>query len=824
MMNVDLPTWLAAQVKTYAEQERPIYCNYADFIKDFLRQACNAIAPEASVESRAKTVLSFAEKAVRKHQKYDDPVHQLTDLCGARVITDTQEEVERVCQFIRTNFKVDDANSDDKAILLGASQFGYRSVHFVVQLSDSGSNFKDAHKTIEQRKAEIQVRTGLQNAWARLAHDRIYKSQFKVPDPIQREMNRASALLEEVDRDFSVILDSLERYSTSQASFSTRAEVENEIRMLRMIAEHVDDRNESRHLALRIASAAKSLSDWEGIVSALEPFANDQDAVVLRELGAAACWKNHKDIDSPGFRNGVLRLEQAVEQDPDDAAGHACLGWSLEPTDEQSAREHYSRAYQLKPNNPYYLMTYLEFQIAVQRQLGGLPLLGPALEAAVETCRKHASAGIELPRAQFTEAKLLLLLKQPYAALAACARGVYIVASGGPSTSENTLQNELRSIRRLAPVKDTIPGHRWLEQLLLLAIAARSDDTVARNATALSKKKPAFTQPIVVVTGGSELNIVSDQEAGYLRLALDSFTGTVICGALYAGTSEVIGSMVKPNATFRSVGYHPQLLPAGMQLDKRHSALVQTEGTNFSPEEALQMWSDLLAQGNRPKEIRLLGLGGGVLSSLEYQLALALGAEVGVVSESGGAADDLRKDPFWSRAGNLRVLPSDRMTIKVFVPPMEKLKVEWLEAAARGVHEKYRQDNKHKVVDPSMAPWEELSDTLKDSNRFQISYATEVLRFAGFGVRPAQGIENTSMSFSKDEVELMGEMEHGRWNVERLRAGWKIGPRDPANKRTPYLVPWSELPEDIRQWDRDAIIHIPDVLKTAGLEIYRLPK
>src|SRR5205085_8535748 len=146
-MSVDLPTWLAAQVKTYAEQERPIYCKYADLIKDFLRQACNAIAPEASVESRAKTVSSFAEKAVRKHQKYDDPVHQLTDLCGARVITDTQEEAERVCQFIRKNFKVDDANSDDKAILLGASQFGYRSVHFVVQLSNTASDFKDAHKT-----------------------------------------------------------------------------------------------------------------------------------------------------------------------------------------------------------------------------------------------------------------------------------------------------------------------------------------------------------------------------------------------------------------------------------------------------------------------------------------------------------------------------------------------------------------------------------------------------------------------------------------------------------------------------------------------------
>ncbi len=155
---------------------------------------------------------------------------------------------------------------------------------------------------------------------------------------------------------------------------------------------------------------------------------------------------------------------------------------------------------------------------------------------------------------------------------------------------------------------------------------------------------------------------------------------------------------------------------------------------------------------------------------------------------------------------------------------MKKLNVEWLDNAARSAHEKYRQDNKHKIIDPSMVPWEALSEPLKDSNRFQISFATEVLGSAGFGVRSLPGHDGNPIKFSKEEIESMAEMEHGRWNVERLRAGWKIGPRDPLKKQTPYIVPWSELPEDIRQWDRDAVIHFPDVLKEAGLEIYRLPK
>jgi hypothetical protein len=568
------------------------------------------------------------------------------------------------------------------------------------------------------------------------------------------------------------------------------------------------------------------------------------------------CRLDQKGIGSEESRSGVLRLENALTLDPEDAEAHAYLAWSLEARDERSARDHYARAYQLKPHNPYYLMAYLEFQIAVERQFGGLSLLGPTLEAAVETCRKHASAGIEIPKAHFTEAKLMLLLNQPYAALAACARGVCIATVPGSSVSTDAIQSELQSIKRLAPVKAAIQGHRWLERLLLLTMVTKSGDSSERLATVepnfiqplaperrlvlamvtksgdssspdierLATRELNFTQPLVIVAGGSEVEQIPLQQAEYLKLALDGLSGTVVCGAACAGTSEVVGSMVKPDAGFRSIGYHPRFLPAGMQLDERHWRLVPTEGTDFSPEEPLQMWSDLLAYGNRPSDIRLLGLGGGALAALEYQIALALGGEVGVVMDSGGAADNLRKDPFWSTAGNLTVLPSDRMSIKVFVAPMEKLKVEWLDEAARVAHEKYLQDNKHKIIDPAMVDWDELGDDLKESNRYHVSFSTEVLRSAGFGVRKAQGTGLTSVSFDKKEIELMAEMEHGRWNVERLRAGWKIGPRDPANKQSPYLVPWSELTEEVRQWDRDSVIAFPEVLKKAGLEIYRIPR
>jgi len=40
----------------------------------------------------------------------------------------------------------------------------------------------------------------------------------------------------------------------------------------------------------------------------------------------------------------------------------------------------------------------------------------------------------------------------------------------------------------------------------------------------------------------------------------------------------------------------------------------------------------------------------------------------------------------------------------------------------------------------------------------------------------------------------MAELEHGRWNIERLRDGWRPGPRADEKKIHDCLVAW-ERPE-----------------------------
>ena len=56
----------------------------------------------------------------------------------------------------------------------------------------------------------------------------------------------------------------------------------------------------------------------------------------------------------------------------------------------------------------------------------------------------------------------------------------------------------------------------------------------------------------------------------------------------------------------------------------------------------------------------------------------------------------------------------------------------------------------------------------------------------------------------KHLTELLAENAHDVWARERLAAGWTWGSsRDDAHKRHPCLVPYKELPESEKVYDRE---------------------
>jgi hypothetical protein len=150
-----------------------------------------------------------------------------------------------------------------------------------------------------------------------------------------------------------------------------------------------------------------------------------------------------------------------------------------------------------------------------------------------------------------------------------------------------------------------------------------------------------------------------------------------------------------------------------------------------------------------------------------------------------------------------------------------------LEELARAVHEEYVQSRLAEGAvaadDPSLASWDRLPETLKASNRSQARQMEEKLRTIGCTLVPLHGHEAIPFAFSDDEVELLARMEHDRWVEERRRSGWQYGSeRDVRTRRTPYLVPWEQLSEQIRDLDRETVLKLPQYVARSGQQIVRI--
>ncbi len=56
-------------------------------------------------------------------------------------------------------------------------------------------------------------------------------------------------------------------------------------------------------------------------------------------------------------------------------------------------------------------------------------------------------------------------------------------------------------------------------------------------------------------------------------------------------------------------------------------------------------------------------------------------------------------------------------------------------------------------------------------------------------------------------VELLAENAHDVWALQRIRDGWTFGPeRSDQNRYHPCLVPYTELPDSEKTYDRNAVL------------------
>lgn len=208
----------AREAEAAYQRVRPLYEAFSEIVRSILGKALESKEVKvASIEARAKTVLSFAAKASALQEtdpsqpKYREPLREITDLAGVRVITFFPRTVRQVCAVVEDEFDVRE-RIDKTATLHKEDRFGYQSIHYIAGLKHTRTGLPE-YGRFAGLVGEIQVRTILQHAWAEIEHDIQYKSVETIPAGLQRRFMSLAGMLEIADREFQAIQDEDEEFT-----------------------------------------------------------------------------------------------------------------------------------------------------------------------------------------------------------------------------------------------------------------------------------------------------------------------------------------------------------------------------------------------------------------------------------------------------------------------------------------------------------------------------------------------------------------------------------------------------------------------------------
>ncbi len=86
--------------------------------------------------------------------------------------------------------------------------------------------------------------------------------------------------------------------------------------------------------------------------------------------------------------------------------------------------------------------------------------------------------------------------------------------------------------------------------------------------------------------------------------------------------------------------------------------------------------------------------------------------------------------------------------------------------------------------------------------------------------------DTNSVKLPKELLPLIEEMAknvHEVWAQNRINDGWSYGPvRDDDNKKHPCLVPYEELPESEKEYDRATSQETLKLILKSGFEISKI--
>jgi ppGpp synthetase/RelA/SpoT-type nucleotidyltranferase len=192
------------------EELQIIYLKYRPLWEEILKNISETIGTKIQADelkfTLKKRVKSLESLNAKKQALVDTGPNQnqkIKDLLGLRLIVPFLEDVERVVDIVKASFEVVDIERKSEA--LSYREFAYDSVHMEISLENQDIELP----SFCCQSCEVQIRTILQEAWAEIEHELVYKSGIEYPDNqvIRKKMAALNANLVLSDMIFQEIRD-----------------------------------------------------------------------------------------------------------------------------------------------------------------------------------------------------------------------------------------------------------------------------------------------------------------------------------------------------------------------------------------------------------------------------------------------------------------------------------------------------------------------------------------------------------------------------------------------------------------------------------------
>jgi hypothetical protein len=130
---------------------------------------------------------------------------------------------------------------------------------------------------------------------------------------------------------------------------------------------------------------------------------------------------------------------------------------------------------------------------------------------------------------------------------------------------------------------------------------------------------------------------------------------------------------------------------------------------------------------------------------------------------------------------------------------------------------------------PAIAPWCELNERYREENRSQGDHHWIKARELGLAPVPLNDkaisrVEDLE-TLSATAIEAMAKAEHDRWVCSRFSHGWSYSEvRDDSRLKHDNLVTWEALSDQVKGYDRTAVLELPKAFAEAGLALVPLAR